>query len=122
MSKVTVTLEEREVSTLADLVEAEMNRGEAKQGAYSARSLVRLAIKVHELGKGRMGRWRVLEQAPTWVFTYLGRPLFPEVLSDQQIRDRRARARAERAVKVTRKRKPRRMLPPGAGVMPAANE
>lgn len=122
MPKVTVMLEEREVTTLADLVEAEMDRGEAKQGAYSARSLVRLAIKVHELGKGRMGRWRVLEHAPTWVFTYLGRPLFPEVVSPATVALRRARARSERAAKVTRKRKPRRMLPAGAGVMPSPSE
>ncbi len=122
MPKVTVTLEEREVTTLAALVEAEMNRGEAKQGAYSARSLVRLAIKIHELGKGRIGRWRVLERAPTWVFTYLGRPLFPEGVSPVTTATRHKRRRTEPGHGRILKRKPRRMLPPGAGVMPAANE
>ncbi len=122
MAKVTFSLAEREVNTLADLIEAKLKRGENDLGAYETRSIVRLALKVHELSKGRYGRWAVLSDAPVWVFAYLGKPVFPEVVSPATIQLRRARARTERKAAAPTKHKPRRMLPASAGVMPTTSD
>ncbi len=115
MAKVTISLDEREVNTLADLIEAELRRGEERHGAYETRSIVRLALRVNELAKGRGGRWAVLNGAPTWVFAYLAKPVFPEVVSPQTLALRRARERSARALEAKPKRT-KRVLPKAAGL------
>ncbi len=77
MPKNTLQLEERDCLTLADLVSEALEGGE-KADVFHKRSLVRLAVKVHEMaGPHPVGRVAVLSHAPSWVFGYLARPLFP---------------------------------------------
>ncbi len=97
MSKNTLQLEERDCLTLAGLVSKALE--EAKDADnFTRRSLVRLAVRVHELaGKDSWPRVQVLNHAPTWVFAYLAKPLFPEgnVLEAPAKPRKRAKARTE---------------------------
>lgn len=72
----TLKLEDRELLTIADLISDALERVTGDNtGLYGLRSLVRLALVIHQAGGGRSHRLAILHGAPPWVYRYLGKSI-----------------------------------------------
>lgn len=114
--KRTLVLEERELTTLADLVHEELWRIKPERGAYEKRSLVRLAIVLQEAAANRFERWAVISRGPRWLFKYLRHPIFPEGKPAKRPRPVVMISRHTQPPTPKHKPKRKRMLPAAAGL------